>query len=791
MNHSLFFVLLLVMIGGAYTSFGQVEDYLRSGKAQLQKENYEEAIQDFNEVIRLKNNDEEAYYHRGKAYKALKQYDKATQDFSSVLTIQPKSAKSHAQLAHIAQLKKEYNEALNHYNQAIALQPDERTFYVSRSYLYQITEQYAKALEDCQKALRLYPSDHQALYRKASLQFLLQNRELALETIEQALLLQNKVPDYQVLKGRILQQKGLYSQAVDNYMQAINLDSQHAPAYYHKGQTAALQGDILVALKDLDKAIQLNPHASNYYDERASLYKQINDYEQALKEYDQLLQVSPNQAYLFTEKAQIYLRLNQYEKALALCEEALAINPYFQEPFVIRGVAKLQTGRVQDGNEDFYTYLRTAVSGRDYYFIARQIHDHITDRNFLEKAEQWAFKAIQKEDIYVHNHLYASILYKLGKNLSSLEVANKAISLAKKEAHSYEATQKILLAVSQSTVDDIPPVITLASPAVVRGGVVVGNENEVHVIGKASDESGVKEVLVNGNPAKLLANGDFEGNLLIKDKMQDFTIEATDTKGNMPQATFKLLRETKVTAAKQKKYTSLGKCYALIFATDTYEYWNDLVNPIKDAQTIAKDLENIYGFQTDLVLNPTQQQIILKLKEYLKKQYRPNDQLFILFAGHGQFDETFKEGYVVAKDSQLDDATKVSYLPHSVLRTYVDNIACKHILLMMDVCFGGTFDPLLAIQGVRGNEEKKEDVPTEEFIRRKLAAKTRKYITSGGKEYVPDGTPGNHSPFARRFLDSLRRTEGKYSILEKSETISHKEMISPEHHAVEKGRNEP
>ena len=49
-----------------------------------------------------------------------------------------------------------------------------------------------------------------------------------------------------------------------------------------------------------------------------------------------------------------------------------------------------------------------------------------------------------------------------------------------------------------------------------------------------------------------------------------------------------------------------------------------------------------------------------------------NDQLFIFFAGHGQFDEIFTEGYLVGSDSKLSDPGKTSYISHSTLRTVVN-----------------------------------------------------------------------------------------------------------------------
>src|SRR5579859_7079000 len=134
------------------------------------------------------------------------------------------------------------------------------------------------------------------------------------------------------------------------------------------------------------------------------------------------------------------------------------------------------------------------------------------------------------------------------------------------------------------------------------------------------------------------------------------------------------------------------KDYALIFATDKYDNWKALVNPIYDARTVAGNLQKTYGFAAEVVENPTQSQVLDKLREYAEKKFGEMDQLFIFFAGHGFYDDTFKEGFVVTRESLPDDPGRNSYLRHSVLRSTISNNPCQHIFLVMDVCFGGTFD---------------------------------------------------------------------------------------------------
>lgn len=216
------------------------------------------------------------------------------------------------------------------------------------------------------------------------------------------------------------------------------------------------------------------------------------------------------------------------------------------------------------------------------------------------------------------------------------------------------------------------------------------------------------------------------------------------------------------------------KDYALFFATDNYDYWNDLVNPVYDANTIATELKEKYGFEIEVVENATQEDVLVKIKDYSKRNYKPQDQLLIFFAGHGQFDEGFGEGYVVAKNSLEVDRAKTTYISHSNLRSYVNNISCNHILLAMDVCFGGTLDPAIARSRAA---ESRDELTDNEYLARKLSKKTRRYITSGGKEYVSDGIRGKHSPFASRILESLGSRGGEDQILTINEIIPYLEKI--------------
>jgi hypothetical protein len=228
------------------------------------------------------------------------------------------------------------------------------------------------------------------------------------------------------------------------------------------------------------------------------------------------------------------------------------------------------------------------------------------------------------------------------------------------------------------------------------------------------------------------------------------------------------------------------KDYALLFATDKYDHWTDLVNPVFDANTMAAELKSRYGFEVEIVENANQEEVWTKIRDYSMRKYKPQDQLLIFFAGHGQFDETFGEGFVVAKNSLMNDQGKTTYISHTRLRSVINNIPCEHIVLTMDVCFGGTFDPVIAKS--RGAESAEMSVT--DYLVRKLSKKTRRYLTSGGKEYVSDGISGKHSPFAAKFIESLKSNGGEDNILTLIELIGSMEKLTTQARYGEFGDNE-
>ena len=206
-----------------------------------------------------------------------------------------------------------------------------------------------------------------------------------------------------------------------------------------------------------------------------------------------------------------------------------------------------------------------------------------------------------------------------------------------------------------------------------------------------------------------------------------------------------------------------GTDYALLFACEEYDRgWRKLSNPIGDVEAIADVLRRVYHFKVKVVKNATLDEIEATIREYKAIQYSKQDQLLIFFAGHGTYDEEKDRGYLVARDSDISDKHKGSYFDFPAMQTMVDAIPCYHILLVLDVCQGGT-----ALGERRDDPSEHPPTPNMEVVIQKLEMyPTRKILTSGGKEYVGDGVPGHHSPFASNFLSAIGGFERQESVFD-------------------------
>jgi hypothetical protein len=199
---------------------------------------------------------------------------------------------------------------------------------------------------------------------------------------------------------------------------------------------------------------------------------------------------------------------------------------------------------------------------------------------------------------------------------------------------------------------------------------------------------------------------------------------------------------------KQKYETSR----ALIIGINKYQNSPPLSCAVSDAQEIKNTLINELGFETDNIIyladsEATKSNIFKKFLSFTLEEIKLDDRLIVFFAGHGYTKTGFRGevGYLVPYDADIDDVS--SLIRWDDLTRNTELIRAKHILFIMDACYGG-----LAV-----NRDIKPG--SSRFLKDMYQRFSRQVITAGKADEVVSDSGGplpNHSVFTGHCIEGIR-----------------------------------
>ena len=150
-------------------------------------------------------------------------------------------------------------------------------------------------------------------------------------------------------KGRL----GRPEDAIADYDKAIQLKPDHAKAYYNRGNAKGRLGRPEDAITDYDRAIQLKPDHAAAYSNRGISKRRLGRLEDAIADYDKAIQLEPDHAKAYFNRGIAKRRLRRLEDAIADYDKAIQLEPDYTEAYSNRGNAKRRLGRLEDAIADY------------------------------------------------------------------------------------------------------------------------------------------------------------------------------------------------------------------------------------------------------------------------------------------------------------------------------------------------------------------------------------------------------------------------------------------------------
>ncbi len=248
--------------------FEEAKGYHDRGLAKINLGQYSDAVEDYDEAIRLDPKFAVAYTNRGFAKNSLGQYAAAIEDYDEAIRLDPKDAVAYCHRGSAKDSLGEYTAAIEDYDEAIRLDPKDAVTYSDRGHAKNNLGQYAAAMEDCDEAIRLDPQFAVAYTNRGFAKKSLGQYAAAIEDYDEAIRLDPKDAVTYTSRGLVKNRLGQHTAAIEDYNEAIRLDPKVAVTYSYRGLVKNRLGQHTAAIEDYDEAIRLDPKDAVTYSDR-------------------------------------------------------------------------------------------------------------------------------------------------------------------------------------------------------------------------------------------------------------------------------------------------------------------------------------------------------------------------------------------------------------------------------------------------------------------------------------------------------------------------------------------
>ena len=367
-------ILAIILLFSSVVSFPQErnENYILA-IADIQKENYTEAINLLDALINQEPQEEKYYLQRGKALYSSGVYDAAKNDF-----LQANKLKSNIASFELAKTYAELNEPdlmlaelENHLksqykkDKAVILSDDsfkayerekiwedfwKQDWYNSQELLideigYHLKyEDYNEALTKAGQRLKKSKNNHRIMALKGEALAALGDHPGAIKSFSDAIKLNKRTEKYYIQRAKSYIETEKYKNASEDLETALNLNPANFENYKTLAEVYALSGNIEKAEENLNYYLTFFEEDKDATFLFGKIYIKANQPLKALPYLNECLENDKTNPDYFTQRANAYLQTKTYQYAIKDYSMSLDLEPNNAEAYLNKGIARQKTG---------------------------------------------------------------------------------------------------------------------------------------------------------------------------------------------------------------------------------------------------------------------------------------------------------------------------------------------------------------------------------------------------------------------------------------------------------------
>ena len=373
--------LLFCQPAWAQVSPESAEKY-NAGQELFEKRRYQQALQAFEEAVKLDGNNAQAYRGMAKTYQKLKDTDKAIGNFRMAATVKPDYVEANYELGNLYFNLKKYKDAQEAFKKVLNLDANFqdggvrkllKAAYAKQGREYLGRKNYRKAIEEYENATQLDPTDATNYYNL----------------------------------GLAARQSRKYRQAENAFTTAVELNPKYAKAHRQLGDLYRITKKNSRAIRSYNRAINSDPNCKdkkniNAYRSLALVYNRTKQFSKAVATLRKAVAVAPtrrDKVRIYTALGYSHARRKNFKIAVSAYQQALALYSRDSEAQYRAAEAYFELKQYQNA----LNLARRAVSSRKFGVPAHVVIGDVYD---AWRPKGWKAKAISSYERGLRNRSY-------------------------------------------------------------------------------------------------------------------------------------------------------------------------------------------------------------------------------------------------------------------------------------------------------------------------------------------------------------------------------------------------
>ena len=328
------------------------KSYSKKGYESWQRDDFEDAMANYNQAIELKPDYEVTYINRGRFKFFIDDKFGAIEDLDQAIKLNPDYIEAYNSRGIVKAESGDHTGAIDDFNRAIELKPDLAKAYNNRGFVKAELGDHTDAIDDFNRAIELEPNFAEIYYNRGNANRGLGRRSEAIADYDQAIKLKPDLAKAYNKRGLVKFGLGNHRSAIVNYDRAIEIKPDYAEAYKNRGIVKSDLGNHRSAIADFNRAIELDPGYAKAYYNRGIVNRRLGRDSEAIADFNRAIKHKRNYAKAYNNRGCVNRRLGRDSEAIADFNQAIKHKHNYAKAYYNRGLAYASLGDEKNARKD-------------------------------------------------------------------------------------------------------------------------------------------------------------------------------------------------------------------------------------------------------------------------------------------------------------------------------------------------------------------------------------------------------------------------------------------------------